>query len=144
MSRWRALWKCNLGTTAVEFSHIIGPLLMLMFSISEYGRLFWAQEALQEAATAGARCIGIRSSSCASGGAYSSSNATTFIQNEAQKWSLTVPSSGIVITTPTTCAGVSGFSQVALTYSFQSILPQLLNLTATGTTLTAISCFPAS
>jgi hypothetical protein len=105
-----------------------------MFAVMEYGQLFWAQEGLQETAIAGARCVGLGSSSCA--------NATTFIQTEAQKWSLTLPSSGITVNASTTCGGQSNFAQVSLTYTFQSIMPVWLNLTSTGTTLTASSCFP--
>jgi len=144
MFRRFALLKCNGGASAVEFALVLGPLLMMMFAVSEYGRLFWTQEALQETAIAGARCIGILSASCTSGGAFNSTNATIYIQAEAQKWSITLPTSGITMTTSTTCGGVGGFSQVSITYTFQSILPQFLDLASTGTTVTASSCFPTA
>jgi len=136
--------KCNRGTTAVEFALLFGPLLMMTFGICEYGRMFWTEEGLQETAIAGARCIGMLSTNCAASGAFSSTSAMTFIKTEAQKWAITLPSSGITMNVSTTCGGVSGFSQVSLTYSFQSIMPQFLNLNPTGTTLTASSCFPSA
>jgi len=136
MSKLQAFRECQRGTTAVEFAAVVGPLLMLMFAVMEYGQLFWAQEGLQETAIAGERCVGLGSTSC--------TNATAFIQTEALKWSLTLPSSGITVNASTTCGGVAGFSQVSLTYTFQSIMPQFLNLTSTGTTLTASSCFPTA
>jgi Flp pilus assembly protein TadG len=144
MARWLAFLNCKRGTTAVEFAAVIGPLLVLMFAVAEYGQAFWTQEGLQEAAIAGARCVGMLSVNCTSGGTYSATTATAFIQAEAQKWSITLPSSGISVNTSTTCGGVAGFSQVSLTYTYQPILPVLLDLLPTGTTLTATSCFPTA
>ena len=143
-ARLIALLSCRRGSAATEFAYVAGPLLLLMFSVEEYGRLFWAQEGLQETAISGARCVGMLSVNCASSGTYNATNATAYIEAEALKWSITLPSSGISISTSTTCGGVSGFSQVSLTYTVQSLMPQLLNLTSTGTTLTATSCFPTA
>jgi Flp pilus assembly protein TadG len=144
MPRQLAFLGCRRGTTAVEFALVVGPLLMLMFAVASFGQYFWAEEGLQEAAIAGARCVGILSVNCTSGRAYNAANTTSYIQAEALKWSLTLPSSGIVVNTSTTCAGVSGFSQVSLTYTFQAIVPQLMNLSSSGNTLTATSCFPTA
>ena len=136
--------KCRRGSSATEFALVLTPLMMLMFAVCEYGRLMYAQEGVQETAIAGARCIGIHNASCSANGVYDASSATTFIQSEAQQWSLTVPNSGITVTTPTNCGGVSGFTQVQVSYTFQSAMPQLMGLLAAGTVLTATACFPTA
>jgi len=143
---WIALVRCRRGTTATEFAFIVGPLLMLMFAVASYGQYFWADEGLQEAAIAGARCVGALSVSCATGTppAYSSTLTTAFIQAEAKKWSLTLPAAGISVNTSTSCGGVSGFALVTLTYTYNGLMLQLLNLTSTSQTLNAYSCFPTN
>jgi hypothetical protein len=41
-----------------------------------------------------------------------------------------------------TCGGVSGFSQVAISYTFTTAAPALLTLLARGFTVPASACFP--
>lgn len=133
------------GAAAVEFAAVLGPLLILIFGVFEYGRLMWTREALQETATAGARCMGMSATSCASGGAYSSANTNTYIENQAANWGLTLTASNISLDSSGTCAGVSatnGFSSVTINYTFQSIVPSLLSSLTTSPTLTSTACFP--
>lgn len=130
------------GATALEFGLVLAPLMALSFGIFEYARLFWDYEALQHTAIAGARCMGIRANSCASSGAYSAASTTTYIQGIASGWGLTIPSGNITLNTSVTCGGVTGLSQVQLTYTFATIVPQILPSLASGETLTATACFP--
>ena len=66
------------GATAVEFALVLPMFLMLVFGSIEFGRLLWTQQALQETAIAGARCMAIaqgsnaNNSPCAASGRYSS------------------------------------------------------------------------
>jgi Flp pilus assembly protein TadG len=135
---------CQSGASAVEFALVAWPLVMMMFAGCEFGRMIWVQEALQDAAISGARCVGLLQTNCASGGAVSSSNAISYVQSEAQLWGVTVPASGVAVTASTSCGGVSGFSQVSVTYTFVSVVPLLLTLLPSGDTLTASACFPAA
>ena len=83
--------------------------------------------------------------SCASAGAYSSGNTTTYIEGVATGWGVTLTSTNIALNNSTTCAGVTatnGFSSVTITYTFQSIVPNLITALAGGTTLTSTACFP--
>jgi Flp pilus assembly protein TadG len=124
---------------------VLGPLLLLIFGVFEFGRLLWIREALQETATAGARCMGMSASSCAASGAYSSTNTTTYIENAATTWGVTLTGSNIALNNNTTCAGVSaanGFSSVTITYTFQSVVPNFVTALSGGTTLTSTACFP--
>ena len=135
-----ALARARGGTTAVEFALVLPMFLMLVFGGIEFGRLLWMKEALQETAIAGARCVALAQGStpygpCASGG----TTTTTYIQNVAKGWGLSVPTSGISLTASGACTDLS---QVTLTYQFTSVAPNLVQLAAGGTTLTATACFP--
>ena len=130
------------GTMAVEFALLAVPFLMLSFGIIEFGRLIWTNEALQATAAIGARCMGVLASSCASSGAYSSSNTSTYILSVASGWNVTLPSSALTLTTSGTCGGVTGFSQVTISYSFQTVVPNLLTSLSAGVPLSVQACFP--
>ena len=88
------------GATAVEFALVAPMFLMLVFGAIEFGRVLWTEQALQETALAGARCMAIAqgtnpNGSCTSSGSYSSTGKTkTYMQNVASGWGLTVPSAG--------------------------------------------------
>lgn len=134
------------GATAVEFALVLPMFLMLVFGTIEFGRILWTQQALQETAIAGARCVAIAqgsnptSSPCASSGSYSSTTATGYIQQVASGWGLSIPSSGIN-PDPTGGSGCPGLSQVTLTSTFVSVAPLLVQL-AGATSLTATACYP--
>jgi Flp pilus assembly protein TadG len=139
------LWADRRGAAAVEFAAVLAPLMILIFGVFEYGRLLWTREALQATATAGARCMGMSSTSCASGGTYNSGNTDTYLESQATNWGITLTSTNITLNNNTTCAGVSaanGFSSVTITYTFQSIVPSLITSLNTSPVLTSTACFP--
>jgi len=145
MRRLRRLGAGERGATTVEFAMVLTPLLLMIFGVFEFGRLLWTREALQETATAAARCMALASSSCAASGVYSSANTTTYIEGLATGWGVTLTSSNMTLTSSTTCAGVTaanGFSTVTLTYTFQSVVPNLVNALRSGMTLTTTACYP--
>lgn len=135
------------GAAAVEFALVVPMFLMLVFGAVEFGRLLWTQQALQETAIAGARCVAIAqgsnrtSSPCASSGSYSSTSAKSYIQQVAGGWGLAIPNSGIV-PTPSGSGGCIDLSQVTLTVTFTSVVPNLVHLSAGGITLSASACYP--
>ena len=90
--------------------------------------------------------MGILQSACATastGGSFSSSNTTSYVQQVAGGWGLSVPSSGISLNNAAACGGMpSGFSQVTITYRFQTAVPRLLVALAGGDNLTLTACFP--
>jgi Flp pilus assembly protein TadG len=130
------------GTAAAEFGMVALPLLMLALGVFEFARLYWTQEALQESATAGARCAGILESSCAVGGAYNASNTTSYIQQVASNWGITIPTGDITTTNSTTCGGTTGFTQVQITYTFKTLVPNIIPIGSGGKSLVVQSCYP--
>ncbi|HEY1613542.1 MAG TPA: TadE/TadG family type IV pilus assembly protein [Rhizomicrobium sp.] len=140
----RGLWRAVRGTAAIEFAVLAPALLTVAYGVYEFGRMAWTLEALQESATQGARCAGIKQTSCETGGAFSSSATATYIQGVATGWGLTIPSADITATGSTTCAGVSGFAQVQISYVFNTTVANLLPSLANGATLTVKSCYPVN
>lgn len=138
----RRLRACERGAMAVEFALVAVPFLLLIFGIFEFGRALWDHNALQQTAMAAARCEGISQGSLSSTAACNGTTATLYAQQVAQQWGITVPTSGVTVTASTTCGGVAGFSQVSLTYTFVSAVPQLLGVFSGGMPLTATACFP--
>lgn len=79
------------GTAAIEFALVAPAILGLLFGTVEFGRLLWTEQALQETAIAGARCMAILQSACTAGGRYySSANTTTYVQQVASQWGVTL------------------------------------------------------
>ncbi len=138
----RRLLRDRRGATSLEFA-ILGTALMTMcLGILEYGRLSWTREALQAIANQGARCMGLQAASCAVAGAYDSATTVTYLSGQAATWDIALTTSSFTLTRGTTCGGVGGFSQVAISYTFQTVLPLLLTQASGGVPLVVKSCFP--
>ena len=136
------------GVTALEFAVVAPVLIMLMLGTIEFGRLLWTMQGLQMTAVEAARCMGILASSCASSGAYSSDNTTSYIENYAGAWGINLTSSNLTLltrdSTNTSCAPTGGtltISEVTITYTFQTVVPGLLSM-LTSKALQGHACFP--
>jgi len=138
----RALLAACAGTAAIEFAALSPVLVMTSFGVYEFGRWAWTLEALQEAASQGARCAAIGQAACESGGAFNSSSTATYVQGVAAGWGLTVPAGDITSNNSTSCGGVTGFSQVQISYSFASVVAKIIPTGTGGTILTLTSCYP--
>jgi Flp pilus assembly protein TadG len=144
----RSLKQTNDGATAVEFALVLPMFLMLVFGGIEFGLVLWTQQALQETAIAGARCMAIAQAStqtespCVSGSSYSATSTKSYIQAVASGWGLTVPTSNIALYPAGNSSACTGLSQVTITKTFTSAVPQIVQLAAGGTTLTATACYP--
>ncbi len=116
--------------------------MMLTLGTVEFGRLLWTQEAIEATAIQTVRCIGMLSSSCASGGSYSSTNATTYAETVATGWGVTLTAADLTLTANEASDTCTGLSQISITYTFDTVVPGLLTMLAGGSTLTAQACFP--
>jgi len=135
-----ARFKCDTrGVAAIEFAIVIVPLLLFMFGIIEFSRAYWAKEALQQTAVNTARCMGLGLSTA---GCTSTSGGQAYAVSVGNTWGLTIPTSNVTITTGTTCGGVSGFVTVHITYTFKTVVPDLI-AGLFNDTLYASACFPS-
>jgi Flp pilus assembly protein TadG len=140
--RWFfTLFSAREGAAALEFALVALPFLILTFGTIEFGRLIRIREALQMTANQGARCMGVLSSSCASGSAYNSANTTSYIQGVASGWGVTLTASNLTLTN-NAASPCSGLSQVTINYTFSTAVPALLTMLSGGTALTTRACFP--
>ncbi len=130
------------GTSILEFAIVAPVMFMLVLAIIEFGFLMWTREALEQVAFAGARCMGVLSSSCASGGAVNATSTGTYINAVAAGWKITIPSGAIALNANTTCGNVSGFSQVALTYKYYAATASFVPGLAPYVTLKVQACYP--
>ncbi len=135
-----ARFKCDTrGVAAIEFAIVIVTLLLFMLGIVEFSRAYWAKEALQQTAVNTARCMGLGLSTS---GCTSTSGGQAYAVSVGNTWGLTIPTSNVTITTATTCGGVSGFVTVHITYTFHTVVPDLI-AGLFNDTLYASACFPS-
>lgn len=129
------------GATAVEFALVVMPLMMLLFAVVEYGRLAWTNAALQQISIETARCMGVAGSNCAdASGVYSATLTAQSVATAAAALSVAPPA--VTLDRAAICGGVGGLSQVTLTTTFTTAVPQLLTALNGGVTLVAVACYP--
>src|SRR5271156_5723092 len=121
--RSRKLLAARDAVVAMEFAIVASALMLLTLGTIEFGRLLWTQEALDATAIQTARCIGVRSSSCASGGAYSSTSTTHYAKQVSSGWGITLTDANITPTASGASGTCLGDAQVSISYTFQSVVP---------------------
>ena len=142
MPRLRAFRGDRSGAAAVEFALAVLPLMLTIVGAVQLGRYAWAVQAVEAVATATARCIGLRSTSCAASSSPSVPLTQAYAVKSAKAWDLTVVSSQVTVATSTTCGGTSGMSQVTIAYTFAAgngLIPALSSVPVSAT-----ACFPNS
>jgi hypothetical protein len=117
-------------------------MVLIVIGFTEFGRLVWTSEVLQEAASEGARCMGLRANSCAAAGVYSAGNTTSYVVSLATSRGVVITAGMITLNNVATCGGAAGFSQVSISYRFTTVAPVLLTSLTNGFTVPASACFP--
>ncbi|WP_417307462.1 TadE/TadG family type IV pilus assembly protein [Devosia sp.] len=139
---WRRFIGDRAGASAVEFALIAAPLLLLIVGTVEYGRLIWTKQAMQSIAISTARCMGVAQSECSAGGTFSVATTRSMVITEAGKIGVSLEPGDVTLQKAAICNGISGFSQVTISYQFTSAAPEFLTAMATGGNLSATACFP--
>ena len=130
------------ASAAVEFAICALLLVSMVVGFTEFGRLIWTTEVLQETASEAARCMGMRAASCAAGGVYSQGNSTDYIVTLAGNRGVTVDAATITLNNAASCGGASGFSRVTINYRFVTVAPALLTTLGAAFAVPATACFP--
>lgn len=129
------------GGSAVEFSLVVSAFCMVLLGAVEYAWYMWTASALEQTAIQTARCMGVLQTDCAATRTYSSTNTTTFAQQLAAGYGVTVPTADITLDNAATCGGASNLSKVTISYTYQSSVPVLLP-GLSSKPLTEVACFP--
>jgi hypothetical protein len=85
--------------------------------------------------------MGVRETACAPGGTYSATSTKTFVRDWASNLYVSVPDANITLNNAATCSGSAGFSQVSITYTFNSLITPFLDA-IDQQELSATACFP--
>ena len=109
--------RARQATTAVEFAICALAMVLIIVGFIEFGRLVWTFEVLQEVASEGARCMGLRASSCAKTGAYNAASTTTYLVGLATSRGVVITSGMISLSNTATCGGTGGVSQGSINYA---------------------------
>ncbi len=126
----------------MEFAICALAMVSIVVGFIEFGQLVWTFEVLQEAASEGARCMGLAAKSCASAGVYNSVNTTNYVVSLAASRGVVIRAATVALNNNATCGGATGFSKVSITYDFTTVAPALITVLANGLTVPASACFP--
>jgi Flp pilus assembly protein TadG len=130
------------GAATLEFALIAVPLVVLLFGGIEISRAEWTRQALRETAISAARCIGVGQSECADAGVYSAKKALEQVKAFGNAWGLALDTDDITLDNKATCNGIAGFSQVQISYRFETAIPEAVTGLLQKTVMAAEACFP--
>ena len=98
------------GAIAAEFALVVPILLLLTFSIIEFGRVMWTRNALQTAVEDAARCSALKRPEC---------DTEAELQTYAASKATGLPVSGDAFDVEIAACG----TRVVATYSFAAVVP---------------------
>lgn len=134
----RRLFKARDGAETIEFALAALPLMMFLFGVVEFARLYWTQSELQYAAEATARCITVNccsSGPTVCGGATGSAGYQNYAANQVLGMSLSSGNlSGFSVTSPAPACG----NQVSFNYTFRFLVGPIIP--NSNLTLSASAC----
>lgn len=125
------------AAAAVEFAIIAVPLMLLLAGTAEIGRLFWTQHVIDEAAIAGARCMGIRAPHCTAEDSLDLEATQAHLRQEARLMWVGLKLADITVIEDAECGPAGSFSKIGIKHHFISVLPFL-----SERELQAEACFP--
>lgn len=140
MTRFHRMYACLLdrqGAVAIEFAAIALPLMLLLGGSIELSRYTWTRLALQDAASTGARCLGLGLSPCFAADAIDRSATVGFVRQQARAWTIEITEDSVTPDLPSDCRNINDFAKVAIRHRFTSVLAVLPE-----TWIEVEACFP--
>jgi Flp pilus assembly protein TadG len=125
------------GAVAIEFAAIALPLMLLLGGSIEVSRYVWTRLALQDAASTGARCVGLRLAPCFAAENMDASGTVGFVQAQAGAWAIEIPEGSVTPEAATACHGVADFAKIEIRHRFTDVLAILPE-----TWIDVEACFP--
>jgi Flp pilus assembly protein TadG len=128
------------GASATEFALVAPAFLMFLFLILDGGRLMFTKQALNELASATARCTAIKANGCTTIAATQNWAAARGIARSM----LLINAANVSVVLATNCNGQSNMATVAISMTYKKGALTLLPQSAVPSTLTSNACFPMS
>lgn len=133
----RAFIRNQRGAVAIEFAFIALPLMLLLGGSMEIGRYVWTRLAVQDAASTGARCLGLQVAPCFGASTMDLSGTKGLVQDQGTAWAVVIPGDAITAEQAGACQGVDDFARIGIRHQFTYVLPILPD-----TWIEVEACFP--
>ncbi|SEP18832.1 TadE-like protein [Salinihabitans flavidus] len=133
----RAFLSDRRGSVAIEFAAIALPLMLLLGGSIEISRYVWTRLALQDAASTGARCLGLRLAPCFTGESMDRGGTVGFVKEQAKQWAIGIQDETITPEASAACHSAADFAKIAIRHQFTSVLAVLPE-----TWIEVEACFP--
>ena len=130
----------EVGASATEFALVAPAFLMFLFLILDGGRNMFTKQALNELASATARCAAIKATGCTTISATQNWAAARGIARSM----LSISAANVTVVQSTTCNGQANMATVAISMTYKKGALTLLPQNTVPSTLTSNACFPAS
>lgn len=134
MIRWKSIFGCSRGASAVEFALLAPVFFAMLFALVEFSRYAWVRQTLDEVAYSTARCMSVQST-CAS----TATQRSHAIQRAAG-YGITIRAANVTPASNTTCKGYSASNSVRINVTFES--PAAGLIPALPTNINSVACFP--
>ncbi len=132
--------RSEAGASATEFALVAPVFLMFLFLILDGGRIMFTKQALNELASATARCAAIKATGCTTVSATQNWAAARGVARSM----LSITAANVTVVQSTTCNGQSNMATAAISMTYKKGALTLLPQSVIPSTLTSNACFPAS
>jgi Flp pilus assembly protein TadG len=126
------------GAVAIEFAAIALPFILLLAGTMEISRYTWTRVALQDVASAGARCLGLQLPPCFAAGSMDHDATVAHVREQAKGWGVTIAEDTVTPEPDVECETLDDFAKVRIGHQFTSVLVALPDIR-----IEVEACFPA-
>lgn len=127
------------GAVAIEFAAIALPLMLFLGGSIEVSRFIWTRLALQDSASTGARCLGLRLDPCATDGNMDTEGTVRFVQQQASEWAIDISDLSVTPEATAKCQNIADFARIGIRHRLTSVL-----IVLPDTWIEVEACFPVA